>query len=228
MAVLGLASCTGDAGDTNRPPPVAIVQAAPDATFAASRMGVSAGARDSIVEATIELPSGRGSGFARSAVLGIDDVAVEVDYGTAALASAPVVVDNPRVAAAVPSQLVGAGFQPGNPLVILDTLRGVTSVESYGGNLVRGSAAFRYTTKVDLARALAATPAERRPPLQAALDSGATVLEVDVWIDPEGRVRRIQAGNDPRARTTTTDRRGLPFVTTIDLFDFESGPEAPR
>ena len=202
--------------------------AAPDATFAADRLSVSAGSRDALVEATIDLPSGRGSGFAKSPVLGAN-VDVDVHYGSAAASSVPSVVGEARVAAALPSQLVGTGFRPGNPLVMLDALRGVTSVESYGGNLVRGSAAFRYTTEVDLARALPATPEERRAPLQSALDSGATLLEVDVWIDPQGRVRRIQAGNDPRERTTTTDRRGLPFVTTIDLFDFEdSSPEAPR
>jgi len=205
------------------------VLAAPEATWAAKRLTISAGSRDAVVEATIDLPSGRGSGFARSPVLGPTDVLVDVDYGSAALSSVPAVVGEARAAAAVPSQLVGAGFRPGNPLVMLDALRGVTAVESYGGNLVRGSAAFRYTTKVDLARAVRATPPERRAPLQSAIDSGASLLEVDVWIDPEGRVRRIQAGNDPRERTTTTDRRGLPFVTTIDLFDFEeSASEAQR
>jgi len=51
---------------------------------------------------------------------------------------------------------------------------------------------------------------------------GAVAIPGDVWIDSTYRVRRVQFGNDLGARTTTTDVRGIPFVTTIDFFDYST------
>ena len=107
-------------------------------------------------------------------------------------------------------------------------LRGAINVKSYGGEEVRGVNAYRYTLEVDLAAAIADSPPADRPALQAASDAiGPVVWPADVWLDSDGRVRRLQMAENPFAHTTTT-RANLLFgqdgnylaLTNIQFYDF--------
>lgn len=110
-----------------------------------------------------------------------------------------------------------------NPLAMVDLVRGAVAVVSYGGVAVRGVSTFRYETVVNVERALAAVPESRRPEVTAvarALDADA--FYADVWIDAQGRVRRIQV---PVTKTTVrpaTRDKHIPKLITVDLFDYRT------
>ncbi len=76
-------------------------------------------------------------------------------------------------------------------------------------------------------RALATVPESRRAEVTAVARAlGADAFYADVWIDAQGRVRRIQV---PVTKTTvrpaTRDKR-TPRLITVDLFDYR-GSAAP-
>ena len=108
------------------------------------------------------------------------------------------------------------------PLAVVDLVRGAVGVVSYGGIAVRGTSTFRYETVVNVERALRATPPHRRAEVEAVAGMlRSPAFYADVWVDGQGRVRRVQV---PVTKTTqrpaTRDRRA-PEVITVDLFDFE-------
>jgi hypothetical protein len=79
------------------------------------------------------------------------------------------------------------------PAAVLDLLRGVVSVESYGGAEVQGEGTKRYQVVIDLDKAIAATPVARRAELEQ-LDGqlgSDDELWADVFVDAPGRVRRV-------------------------------------
>jgi len=84
-------------------------------------------------------------------------------------------------------------------------LRGAQKVLPYGGQEVQGASTMRYSFVIDLAAAEAASPPGQRPALAAAAGAIGDVLEpADVWLDSNGRVRRVQFATDPKLHTTTT------------------------
>ncbi len=110
-----------------------------------------------------------------------------------------------------------------HPLAMVDLVRGAVAVEPYGGIAVRGVSTFRYETVINVERAVRATPEHRRPRVEAlARMLGAPAFYADVWVDGQGRLRRVQV---PVVKTTerphTRDRR-TPDLITVDLFDFEA------
>jgi hypothetical protein len=216
VVALGGMACGNDESDVPEGDPLDVVAAAPDKTTAAGSVGFSATTVDAVVEGTLDLATGRGTAELEGPELGERRTGVPVDFVIGYLGTgAPIA--HAGATESLPPQLVGTGPQPGNPLVALDLLRGVTEAIPYGGSLVRGNPAFRYEVILDPAVAAARAPVDRR----AALERLKTPLEGDVWIDRHGRARRLQVGNDLTVRTTTTDRRGAPVATTIDLYDFK-------
>ncbi|MGH9149799.1 MAG: hypothetical protein ACRD0F_05605 [Acidimicrobiales bacterium] len=194
-----------------------MVRSAGRTTLGAASVGIEIASGDAVVAGRLDLARGVAAVTVRSRSTDGREVPLTIDYRRAYLEGAVL----GGVPAGVPAQLVGAGVQPGNPLVVLDLLAGAVGVEAYGGAAVRGASTLRYEGVVNPEAAIAAAPAERRDILAAALRAlGATAIPLDVWVDQAGRVRRTQLGDDLRALTTTTDRRGIPVVTTLDLFDF--------
>jgi len=98
----------------------------------------------------------------------------------------------------------------------------------YGGQEIRGEGTLRVSVHIDLERAARASPADERPALlEAAAAIGPVLWPADVWIDPRGRVARLEIAEDPELHTTTT--RGNLFITDdgnplaltdLDFFDF--------
>ncbi|MDP9071726.1 MAG: hypothetical protein M3N68_10720 [Actinomycetota bacterium] len=110
-----------------------------------------------------------------------------------------------------------------HPLAMVDLVRGAVAVEPYGGIAVRGVSTFRYETVLNVERAVLATPEQRRPRVvEVARTLGAPAFYADVWVDGQGRLRRVQV---PVVKTTerphTRDRR-TPDLITVDFFDFEA------
>lgn len=110
----------------------------------------------------------------------------------------------------------------------LSFLRGATKALRYGGEEVRGVGTFRYSFLVDLAAAAAASPADQRAALTAAAVAiGPVLWPADVWLDAQGRVRRLQMAENPKLHSTTTKPNLLLTedgnylaLTNIAFFDF--------
>lgn len=102
------------------------------------------------------------------------------------------------------------------PTADLDLLRGATEVKQTGRERVRGTKTTRMHATVDLAAAVEATPAERRPLLEAARSSLAAnqsgALPVDVWIGGDGLVRRLRLGVDAGG--------GARAAVTVDYYGY--------
>jgi hypothetical protein len=107
-------------------------------------------------------------------------------------------------------------------------LRGATKALRYGGEEVRGVSTYRFSFLVDLAAAAAASPPDQRAELDAAAAAiGPIQWPADVWIDAQGRVRRLQMAENPHLRTTTTKPNLLITedgnylaLTNLEFFDF--------
>jgi hypothetical protein len=118
------------------------------------------------------------------------------------------------------SALVGAAGA--DPTATLAQLRGVGDVTEVGPEEVRGAATTHYHAVVDLQAAIEALPAEARAAMEASVEQyqallGTTEIEVDVWLDADGRPARIVevmpfpagAGQPP-----------LEATLTMELFDW--------
>lgn len=110
-----------------------------------------------------------------------------------------------------------------DPGSVPDLLRGAIASVSYGGAAVRGASTFRYETVINVERAVAETPPDRRPRMAAfarAIDAPA--FYADVWIDADGRLRRIQLPVEKTTKRPADRAEELPRLVTVDFFDFDA------
>ena len=113
-----------------------------------------------------------------------------------------------------------------DPTEFLKTLDSVSdSVTKVGTEEIRGVETTHYRAEIDLTKAVQAgstkvDPAELTK-LQQELKKtiGKDTLPEDVYIDSDGRARRIAVTITPAAGSTGTASVGT-FTTTVDLFDF--------
>ena len=115
-----------------------------------------------------------------------------------------------------------AGAAAADPMVAIALLRGVVKVVSYGGQAIRGVSTFRYELDIAPDKAAREAPESQRAALEAlaAAASGPT-LYADMWVDSDGRVRRVQIPLDPSTARPMGDSKRIPSYLTVDLFDFE-------
>ena len=119
-----------------------------------------------------------------------------------------------------------------DPSVYLAYLQGIgDDVEKSGSDMLRGSATTRYTATVDLPTALrrVATTLPAHLDLQKAVDTlGAIRIPVAVWLDGEGRVRKVEL------TMATTRGQHDSLKLTMELYDFgvavnvQVPPDAPK
>ncbi|MBW3537265.1 MAG: hypothetical protein KY395_05775 [Actinobacteria bacterium] len=106
-----------------------------------------------------------------------------------------------------------------DPRGVLDALRGVSGeVEEVGAEDIRGVATTHYRAEVDLDKAQAEVPEERRADFEIFSEQlGIDTLPIDVWVDDEGRARRFSYELEtPAAGETPASAVNL----VIDLYDF--------
>lgn len=108
------------------------------------------------------------------------------------------------------------------PVAVIDLLRGVVAVRSYGGAEVQGVGTKRYEVDIDLFKAIVATPLERRGDLHL-LDGRLgddKKLWADVFVDGAGRVRRVLLPlHTDMIRPYGSDQR-IPQLVSVDYSDF--------
>ena len=111
-----------------------------------------------------------------------------------------------------------------HPAAVVDLLRGVVDVRAYGGAEVQGEGTKRYEVDIDVAKALAATPEERRADLR--LLEGAlgddNLLWADVFIDGNGRVRRVLLPVRTEMDRPYGDDKRIPRLVSVDYSTFGS------
>ena len=110
----------------------------------------------------------------------------------------------------------------GDPTQAIELLRGVTrEVEEVGTERVRGTATTHYEAALDLSRVARATPAESMPSMQTLLArSESSELPADVWVDRQGRLRRLRYTLDLRDGSVTSEVSATAMAVTMELFDF--------
>jgi len=104
-----------------------------------------------------------------------------------------------------------------DPSQVLQALRGVADVREVGHDVVRGVDTTHYAANVDLQRAIASTPSQDRNDARRALGMlGSTTIPIDVWVDAQGRARRMTVHAD----TSALGVSGRAFTMTVELYDF--------
>ncbi len=136
-------------------------------------------------------------------------------------------IDVERLAETVGAEGVGdlMQAQSNDPVATLNHLRGAGEVRTVGKELIRGAGTTWYETTVDVERAAAGVPDEQRATVRRIKDTfGISRIPTDVWIDGDGRVRRIKQAIDySQARSTERFPPGtLPdrVELTLELYDF--------
>ncbi len=106
----------------------------------------------------------------------------------------------------------------GNPAQTLQYLKGASnSVTDEGEDTIRGTKTKHYRLTVDLRKAADRMPEQQRATfLQALKYFGSTTLPMDVWVDDQGRVRRMSLSMEMKLGTQGTAK----IEETVDLFDF--------
>lgn len=109
-----------------------------------------------------------------------------------------------------------------DPASVVDLVRGALSSVAYGGAAVRGTSTFRYETVINVERAVAETPTDRRPRMEAFAQAlGAPAFYADVWIDGKGRLRRVQVPVEKTTERPPDRAKVLPRLVTVDFFDYD-------
>jgi hypothetical protein len=110
------------------------------------------------------------------------------------------------------------------PVAVVDLLRGVVKVRAYGGAEVQGEGTKRYEVDIDLAKAIAATPAERRADLHLldGLLGKDAQLWADVFVDGKGRVRRVLLPVHTEMDRPYGADKHIPQLVSVDYSNFGS------
>lgn len=145
--------------------------------------------------------------------------------GAAGAALAPTPWVKARLAAVAGAS--GFDFSPTggtNPSQELDMLRGAGQVTTVGSETIRGVATTRYHAVIDLNRYPSAVASSLRAAAtrSAALlerVTGQSTLPADVWVDRDGRVRRVQL-----ALTACSSVGTVAATASMDFYDFARQP----
>ena len=107
-----------------------------------------------------------------------------------------------------------------DPTVALEVLRGAAAgTRETGKETIRGAKTTRYHAVIDMKKALSAAPPSRRGQLERfAAKIQVTQLPLDVWIDEQGRTRRLEYSVDVPG--TGADSAPLRMTARTELFDF--------
>ncbi|MDP9401905.1 MAG: hypothetical protein M3P85_00915 [Actinomycetota bacterium] len=117
-------------------------------------------------------------------------------------------------------------IQSNDPTAALNYLRGVTdAVKVVGREDVRGTMTTHYKAVIDLRKAAREVPPQLKDDIvKIARQLGSATIDSDVWIDTEGRLRKLQYGVDlSKVEVPTKEGEAPPTGTltaTFELFEF--------
>jgi hypothetical protein len=111
----------------------------------------------------------------------------------------------------------GSGFGQADPAASMDALRGVDGVTRVGEEEVRGEPTVHYRGTVDVTKAMAELPESLRRRLSSVPGLFGRPWTVDVWIDADGRTRRMAIALDSTAMSMTQEIEFFDFGADVDL-----------
>jgi hypothetical protein len=204
-------------GSTAGGKPATIVAAAPERTIAAGPAAVRIDRFGLHAEGVVDLAKDA----VRLTVDGVSGPALEV------LAVGPRTWTRPVGATAwsqvetVPELLsLPGGLRSGDPRAAVALVRGASKVTVFGGLQVQQTSTIRYDLRVDPQQAATLAPAGPQAELRALAAAVAHTVRVDVYVDGEGRIRRLEVPEDLLSVTPTTRVDGNRISATIDLLHF--------
>jgi len=212
LTVCLFGACGNDRSGGPKGAPAAIVSAAPDRTEAAHSARVTIDAQQATATGVVQLD-------ALAARLVVRPGPTVVVSGGTTFVTLSSAADKWRRAESFDAEL--PRLQSSDPFVAIDLLRGMQSVETWGGAEVRGASTIRYTVKTDPSVAASLAPPGRAAALRmVAADAGAGQIQLDVFIDSAGRVRRVQLPAPLKAGKPIIRPDGELQAVTIDYEDF--------
>ena len=113
--------------------------------------------------------------------------------------------------------------QSGDPSQTLDYLRGASDdIKRVGTEAVRGSPTTHYSVVLDLEKAAASSPNGRQTIQSLIKILGFSKLPAEVWVDGEGRLRKLRYTADLSKSRVAASARSAPgsLTFTLELFDF--------
>ncbi|HUQ62425.1 MAG TPA: LppX_LprAFG lipoprotein [Acidimicrobiales bacterium] len=250
VVALGLlaASCEDEKVGSAKAPIDVVAARAPDQTAKAKTArtsftisGISSGSgADVTAEGTFDLEEGRGlitTDLPEVAGVQLGKVEAIVDGGALYLKVPSLIADqvgkewvkldvgevSQKLADIDISGLARAGT--GNPTYALDNLRGATNVTVVGEERIRGEKTTHYKATIDTKKATAAVPSDEREALEKANEFlGNKTIPADIWLDAEGRLRKLQYTVDAPVRGASDSGSKPNF--TYELYEFGAAVDA--
>lgn len=221
--LLGLVGC----GERTTPSgtPSEVIAAAPDATVAAGPALVTIDRLNLRADGVVDLARGAArltvtDATARGAAA-VEVLAVGERAWTRPVGSTTWEPADPEAAGLL--SLPG-GLRSGDPRAVIDLVRGSSRIDVFGGLQVQSTSTVRYDVFSDPMAASQASGPATAPRLAALGAAVSHPIRVDVYVDAERRIRRVEVPEDLRSATPVT-RVDLKRVSaTIDFTAFGVDP----
>ena len=219
-----MASVAGCGRTTPGGSPTEVVAAAPDATVAAGPAQVTINRFNLRAEGVVDLARGAARltvTDATARAIPLEVLAVGELVWTRPVGSTSWAPADPEAAGllSLPGELRSA-----DPRAAVDLVRGSSRVTVFGGLQVQATSTVRYDVFSDpLAAAQAAAPASAGR-LRALASQVAHPIRVDVYVDAERRIRRLEVPEDLRSATPVTRPDTNRISATIDFVRFGVDP----
>jgi hypothetical protein len=115
-----------------------------------------------------------------------------------------------------------ASLQSNDPTAVLQFLRGSGEVTEVGRETLRGADTTHYRATLDLARARESVPEDVREAYdQATATLGVDTLPAEIWVDEEGRMRKLTFSVDlSKAKLPDGASASGVLHMTMELYDF--------
>jgi predicted small lipoprotein YifL len=227
VAVLAMTGC-GDSGPTGLPSD--IVAAAPDLTIAAGPAQVSVHLYDTRATGVVDLARGA-LRLDLEAVAPTGPVATEVlVIGDRAWTREKAGATWQSVDLKTMSLLSLPRLRSGDVRAAVDLVRGFTDIDVFGGLQVQEASTIRYDLSIDPSLAAQRAAPATAPRITELAKATTSPVRVDVYVDRDGRIRRLEVPEELTTRTPVTRPDGNRISATIDFERFgadASGLVAP-
>lgn len=214
-SLLGLVACGGDKSGGPVGAPEVVVGKAPDVTRAAGTASVIITSPTANAHGSISLTAREG----RLDVLspGHPKAVALVIVADRGYVKDPADSSFTALAGSLPEV-----FPSGDPWADIDLVRGTVHILSNGGGEVDGASTIGYTLTVDPQQAIETTPTDRQDALRSLLGGRKALFQMDVWIDSQLRLRRIEvpAAFGFKSVTPPTRVDGATIATDVDFVSF--------
>jgi hypothetical protein len=114
------------------------------------------------------------------------------------------------------------GATASDPSQFLSYLKGASNgITDEGTETVRGTQTRKLKADLDLRKAAAKLPQDQRQAVEQAIQQlGTSTIPTEVWIDDQGRLRKMAFSVDIANAAQTSGSQGAKLALTLELFDY--------